>query len=175
MKPSNSRRKAALASAVVLVTSFSIHAEITEQSNSSFTVKHSFISNKNVSTAIHEFGHVGRWWTSEFTQSGNGRNMFFNSFGMYENMPNGEVITHLTKVEKENNQWVWVGGLGNLGNENVDAKMKISIKDNHHGTKISMEYSVSGDSIADNKAWPAYTDTMLEAQMKSLKSSLRNR
>lgn len=160
---------------LALVTSFCAQAEITEQSSKSFTIKHSFISNKSVSTAKHEFGHVGRWWTSEFTQSGKGRNMFFNGQGMHENMPNGKTITHLTKIEKENKKWVWTGALGKLKNEDIDAKMKISITNNHHGSKVSMEYSVKGDLLADNKAWSTYTDNMLEAQMKSLKNSLKKR
>jgi hypothetical protein len=175
MNSLNLCNKTLFASALAWVICFSSQAEITEQSIDRFTVKHSFTSPKSVSTARHEFAHVGRWWTSEFTQSGNGRNMFFNGLGMYENMPNGEVVTHLTKVEKENNQSVWVGGLGNLGNENVDAKMKISIEDNHHGSKISMEYSVESDLLAQNKIWPTYIDTKLGDQMKSLKISLNNR
>jgi hypothetical protein len=175
MNKFNLKNKTVLASALALMTSFSIQAEVTEQSNNSFTVKHSFISNKSTSTALHEFGHVGRWWTSEFTQSGKGRNMFFNGEGMYEKLPNGKTITHLTKIEKGNKQWVWVGALGKLRDENVNAKMKISIKENHHGSKISMEYTVKTESLVGNKTWPQYTDNMLAAQMDSLKSSLNKR
>lgn len=151
MKAYNLVNISALASALVLMTSFSIQAEITEQSNNSFTVKHSFFSKKNVSTARHEFRHVGRWWTSEFTQSGKGSNMFFHGKGMLENMPDGQTITHLTEIERGNNQWVMVGALGKLRDENVDAKMKVSIKNDHHGSRISMEYTVKADSLANNK------------------------
>jgi len=175
MNHSNLIKKTLLASSLALITSFSIQAKITEQSSDSFTVKHHFFSHKNTSTALHEFGHVGRWWTSEFTQSGDGSNMYFNGKGMHEKMSNGENITHLTRIEKGDNQWVWTGALGKLRNENVDAKMKISIKEDHHGSRVTMEYSVKGGSLADNNTWPVYIDTMLEAQMKSLKVSLNNR
>jgi len=175
MNYANSIKKTLFVSTVALITSFSTQAKITEQTNNSFTVKHHFSSHKNTSTALHEFGHVGRWWTSDFTQSGDGSNMYFNKKGMHERIPNGENITHLTRIEKGNNQWVWTGALGKLRNENVDAKMKISIKEDHHGSRVTMEYSVQAESIAKNKSWPTYIDTMLEAQMKSLKVSLNNR
>ena len=164
-----------LTSTLAVITNFAVQAEVTEQSANSFTVKHSFLSNKNTSTARHEFGHVGRWWTSEFTQSGKGHNMFFDGKGMHERMPNGKTITHLSKVEKENNQWVWLGALGKLRNENVNGKMKISIKEQHHHTKVTMEYTVTSDSLVSNKNWPKYIDKMLAAQMNSLKSSLNTR
>ena len=175
MKKNNLPRITLLASTLALVISFSIQAEITEQSTNGFTVKHSFTSNKNTSTALHEFGHVGRWWTSEFTQSGKGRNMFFNGKGLFENMPNGKTVTHLTKIQKGDKQWVWLGALGKLRNEDVIGKMKISIKEHHHNTKVSMEYTVNSDSLADHQTWPEYTDNMLGAQMDSLKDSLNKR
>jgi hypothetical protein len=175
MKRFNLLKTTLLASTLAVVTSFSVQAEITKQSSRSFTVKHSFTSNKNTSTAVHEFGHVGRWWTSEFTQSGEGKNMFFNGKGLYENMPNGNTVTHLTKVKKEDNQWIWLGALGKLKNEDVNGKMTVSIKEHHHHTIISMEYSVNSDSLVEHQNWPSYIDNMLDAQMHSLKDSLNKR
>jgi hypothetical protein len=158
-------------SALALLASFTAQAEITEQSTNSFTVKHSFVSNKNTDTARHEFGHVGRWWTSEFTQSGKGRNMFFDGKGMHERMPNGKTLTHLTKVKKG----LWSGALGKLRNEDVKGEMKISIKEHHHHTKVTMEYTVTSASLIVNEIWPNYIDNMLAAQMNSFKNSLSKR
>ena len=175
MKKFNLPKITLLAAILALVTSFSIQAEITEQSTNGFTVKHSFTSNKNTSTALHEFGHVGGWWTSEFTQSGKGHNMFFNGKGLYENMPNGKTVTHLTKIQKGDKQWVWLGALGKLRNEDVNGRMKITIKEHHHNTKISMEYTADSNSLVDHQTWPNYIDNMLSTQMDSLKNSLNNR
>jgi hypothetical protein len=175
MKNFNLIKSTLITATLVLITSFSIQAEVTEQSNNSFTVKHSFVTNKNISTARHEFGHVGRWWTSEFSQSGKGQNMFFDGKGMHERMSNGKTITHLTKIEKEGNQWVWLGALGKLRNEEINGKMKISIKESHHGSKITMEYTVKSDSLILDEAWTKYTNNMLATQMNSLKNSLNNR
>jgi len=175
MKKISLLKKVALTSTLLLVSSLPIQAEVTDMSDNSFTVKHSFISHKDTSTALHQFGHVGLWWTSEFTQSGKGQNMFFNGKGLYENMPNGEVITHLTKVEKGDNEWVWHGSLGKLKNEKVNGKMKVSIKEHHHCTRISMEYTVKGETLTEHQAWPKYIDNMLAVQMESLKDSLNKR
>ena len=168
-------KKLALTFLFTFAANFTAQAEITEQSNNSFTVKHSFISSKSISTAIHQFGHVGLWWTAEFTLSGKGHNMFFNGIGLYENMPNGETITHLTKIEKGDNQWVWLGALGKLRGKNVNGKMKVCINKDHHGSKVSMEYTVKGEDLADNQAWANHIDTMLKAQMESLNRSLKKR
>jgi len=158
-------------STLALLTSFSAQAEITEQSANSFTVKHSFMSKKSVSLAKHQFGHVGWWWRSAFTHSGKGRNMFFDGKGMHERMPNGKTLTHLTKIKKG----VWIGALGKLRNEDVQGKMKVSIKGHHHNTEVTMEYIVTSDSLVANEAWPKYIDKMLAAQMNSLKNSLNKR
>jgi hypothetical protein len=159
------------ASTIALLTSYSVRAEITKQSANSFTIKHSFISKKSVSLAKHQFGHVGWWWTSEFTHSGKGRNMFFNGKGMHERMPNGKTLTHLTKVKKGE----WNGALGKLKNADVKGEMKVSIKAHHHNTKVTMEYTVTSDQLAANKSWPKYADGMLAAQMNNLKDSLNKR
>jgi len=156
---------------LALLTSYTTQAEVTEQSVNSFTVKHSFVSKKSVSLAKHQFGHAGWWWTSEFTQSGKGHNMFFNGKGLHEKLPSGETITHLTKVKKG----VWSGVLGKIRSEDAKGKMKVSIKEHHHSTKVTMEYTVISNSLASNKNWPSYMDKMLAAQMSSLKNSLNNR
>jgi hypothetical protein len=155
----------------ILASSFSLQAEVTKQSSNSFTIKHSFVSDAKKSTVKHEFGHVGRWWASEFTQSGKGQNMFFNSKGMHEKMPSGKMITHLTRVDKG----VWNGALGELRNNNVDGEMIVSIKNFRHGTKITMEYTVKSELLADHHHWPKSVDTMLSVQMDSLNSSLKKR
>ncbi|SFD57428.1 hypothetical protein [Pseudoalteromonas denitrificans] len=175
MNKLNLKKHQVFACTLVFVSSFASQAEITSQSDSSFTVTHSFVSNKSISTARHEFGHVGRWWTSEFTLSGKGNNMYFNSKGMHERMPSGETITHLIKTEKADNQWTWAGTLGKLKNEKVNGEMKISIKERHHQTKITMKYTVTSDLLVSNQNWPSYIDNMLSVQMNSLKKSLNNR
>jgi len=155
----------------ILISSFSIQAEITKQSHDSFTIRHSFVSDSKISTVKHEFGHVGRWWTSEFTQSGKGRNMFFNGKGMHEKMPSGKTITHLIKVEKG----LWIGSLGELRNKDVDGKMKVSIKNFRQGTKIIMEYTVKSELLTEHHKWPKSLDSMLGIQMDSLEASLKQR
>ncbi len=175
MKKFNLLKKVALITTLALASSFSVQAEITHQTDNSFTVQHSFTSSKDYSTARHQFGHVGLWWVSEFTQSGKGHNMFFNGKGLYENMPNGKTITHLTKIKNGDNQLIWLGVLGKLRSENVEGKMTVNIKEHHHSTKVSMEYTVSGDALVDHQTWPQYIDHMLDAQMDSLQSTLSKR
>ena len=171
MRKFNFVKRTLIATTVALVTNFTAQAQVTEQSTNSFTVKHSFVSKKSVSLAKHQFGHAGWWWTSEFTQSGKGHNMFFNGKGLHEKLPSGETITHLTKVKKG----VWSGVLGKIRSEDAKGKMKVSIKEHHHSTKITMEYTVTSNLLASNKNWPSYMDNMLAAQMSSLKDSLNNR
>lgn len=164
-----------LAITVLALSHLAVKAEVTAQSTDSFVVKHSFVSNKNISTVRHQFGHVGRWWTAEYSSSGKGTNMYFDRKGLFETMPNGKTITHLIKTESGNNQWTWTGALGQLKNENVDAQMKVNIKEGHHGTRVNMEYRVKSNALADHQDWPSYIDTMLDTQMNSLNSSLKKR
>ncbi len=171
MKKLSSIKSMLLLSSFALFMSTSSQAEVSEQTKTSFTVKHSFISKKSVSLAKHQFGHAGWWWTSEFTQSGKGNNMFFNGEGLHERMPDGTTITHLSKVKRGE----WTGALGKLRNKDVDARMKVSIKEVHGRTKVLMEYTVTSDQLSKNDTWPSYTDSMLYAQMNSLKVSLDKR
>ncbi len=167
----NSFKKVVFMGTLALVASLPTQAEIIEQSGNSFTVKHSFVSNTDISNAAHEFGHVGRWWLSEFSSSGDGQNMFFNGEGLHENMPNGKTITHLSTVEKG----LWKGSLGQLINEKIVGQLKVSIKEHHYGIKITMEYAVKSDSIVQNQHWPNDIDSMIGAQMTSLKGALKKR
>jgi hypothetical protein len=156
---------------IVLASSCSVNAEIIEQSNDSFTVKHSFVSDINITIVQYEFGHAERWWMPDFTQSGQGENMFFNKTGLYENMPNGKTVTHLRKVSKG----LWVGALGLLKGKNIDGEMKVSIKRYRHGTKVIVEYKVKSDVLAQQKKWATYIDSMFAAQMENLQISLNKR
>ena len=45
----------------------------------------------------------------------------------------------------------------------------------HHGTKVTMKYLVSGQDIAANPSWSNELDVLLEKQMESFKASLKKR
>lgn len=161
----------ALTAVLAVAISFSTQAEVTNQSDHSFTVKHSFVSDSKLSTVRHEFGHVGRWWTSEFTLSGNGHNMFFNGKGLYESMPDGKTITYLTKIDKG----VWNGTFGDLKGKDAHGQMTVNIKNYRYGTKISLEYTVNSELLPANKHWPKNINSLLGGQMASLQTSLLSR
>ncbi len=158
------------------IGAFSIHAKVSHQSDSEFTIKHSFIINKSVSTTHHEFSHIGRWWTSEYSMSGNGNNMYFAGKCFCETMPNEKAETVMTFIErKRNKSAVLSGAIGPLRGKNVKGLMSWDFEKDHHGTKVTVVYKVSGQGIAKNKAWPAELDVLLEKQMSSFKASLRKR
>jgi len=157
---------------LAFTTSFTVRAEIIEQSKNSFTVKHSFTSNANTASVRHKFAHIGQWWLSEFTQSGKGENMFFNGDCLCEKLPNGKTITYLKKLENGDNQWTWLGAFGQLRNENINGKMTVGIKKHHYGTNVTLEYVVKNEALTKHHHLPTNIDSMLGAQLKSLKGSL---
>jgi len=157
---------------LAFVASSTVQAEITEQSTNSFTVEHSFTSNADVASVRHRFAHIGQWWLSEYTQSGKGENMFFNGDCLCEKMPNGKTITYLKKLENGDNQWTWLGAFGELRDNNINGKMTVAIKKHHYGTKVTLEYAVRNEALTKHHHLPTNINSMLGAQLKSLKGSL---
>jgi len=53
--------------------------------------------------------------------------------------------------------------------------MNVSIKNCRLGTKITMEYTVKSELLAQHHNWPKIVDSMLGIQMESLNTSLKKR
>jgi hypothetical protein len=159
-----------------LLTTFTSQAQVTKQSTNSFTIEQSFTVHKSISTVHHEFSHVGRWWTSEHSLSGKGSNMNFNHDCFCEQMPNGKNTTFMTFVDRQRNKSATLkGAIGPLRGEDVEGRMTWTFNKEHHGTKVTMRYLVSGKEVAKHQSWPTELDALLQAQMKSFKSSLSKR
>jgi len=165
-----------LTSMTLFSLSFSALAEINQQSDKEFVIQHNFFTHKDVSTTHHEFSHIGRWWTSEHSLSGKGSNMYFANKCFCETMPNGKTETVMTFVDRQRNKSAVLSGeLGPLRGKAVEGKMTWKFNKDHHGTRVTMEYKVSGLAVADNQTWPTELDNLLEKQMKSFKASLSKR
>jgi hypothetical protein len=164
------------AMAATTLTNFSANAAVIERSAHSFTVAHSFVVNKNVSIVHHEFSHVGRWWTSAYSLSGNGHNMRFQHSCFCETMPDGENETLMTFLDrKRDKSAVLSGAIGPLRDQPVKGKMTWLFDKTQYGTKVTVEYNVWGDILANNKSWADDVDTMMAEQMVSFERAAKNR
>lgn len=149
-------------------------AEVTDSATNGFTTVNSVVVGADRSTAWEAAVHVGRWWSSAHTMSGDAARMTIEPRvqGCFCESLGGQAgVVHLTVTSvMPGTSLRMSGGLGPLGLMGVDGNMTWDFEDADGGTRIRFKYAVGGymDGGLDQIAGPV--DTVLREALDRLKS-----
>lgn len=115
-------------------------------------------------------GHVGEWWHSDHTFSGNSENLYIEErpLGCFcERLGPTDAVVHLTVTAIEANKLLRLtGGLGPLGLMGVSGNMVFSLSPDESATNIALEYRVGGYHPEGLDTMAPAVETVLAEQMR---------
>ncbi|MFK8051501.1 MAG: ATPase [Woeseiaceae bacterium] len=147
-----------------------VAAEVSDAAENGFVVRHQLQIVAPVETAWRMFvGHIGEWWDSGHTYSGDASNLFIEArpLGCFcERLSDSDAVVHLTvTVIRENKLLRLTGGLGPLGLMGVDGNMTLSFSGDESVTNVAMQYQVGGYSPDGLDSIAPAVDQMLGSQL----------
>jgi hypothetical protein len=125
------------------------NAAITDSTSNGFTVKHEITIKGSPDNAYRQFvDHIGNWWSSEHTYSGNAANLSISAQAggcFCEKLPNGGSVQHMTVVYANPGIAIrMLGGLGPLQSMAVTGSMTVNFSQVQDSTKVMVNYTVGG-------------------------------
>lgn len=149
-------------------------AEVVDSAANGFTVKTTLTIKAAPDAVYRQIIHVGDWWDSAHTFSGDARNLSIEEKPMgcwCEKLPNQGGVRHMEVVFlSPGKKLVMVGGLGPLQTMATTGAMTFQLSPVEGGTKLEVTYAVGGylSSGLNNLAAPV--DSVLGAQFVRLKN-----
>lgn len=149
------------------------HAEVVAADPAGFVVRHelSFVAPRETVWRML-LGHVGEWWHSDHTYSGDAQNLYIEprALGCFcEDLGAADAVAHLTVTAIRTEALLRLtGGLGPLGLMGVDGNMVFSLADSETGTAMVMEYRVGGYDPDGLDGMAPAVDNMLGEQLARL-------
>ena len=145
--------------AVVIATlahATTVHAEVTSQSTTGFTVSYEADVTATPQAAYDAFAKVGSWWNAaSHSYSGDGKNITVDvkPGGCWcEALPNGGFVRHMTvEAAIPGSSLVFSGGLGPLLYMGVTGHLVVSVEAKGTGSVVKMTYTVGGHDAKDFK------------------------
>lgn len=149
-------------------------AEVIDSSENGFTVKNEAVIAASPGKVYEALLHVGSWWDSEHTYSGDAHNMSIDARpgGCFcERLPHGGGIQHMTVLYVAPGKTVrMAGGLGPLQPLGVAGSLEWKLSAADGGTRLELGYVVGGYSGGGLRVLAAPVDGVLRAQLLRLKS-----
>jgi len=151
-------------------------AEVADSSAGGFTVKITLSIQAAPDEVYRQLIHVGDWWNSEHTFSGDARNLNIEekAGGCFcEKLPNGGGVRHLQVLfVAPGNTLRMGGGLGPLQGIAANGSMTIQLSPAGAGTKLDVIYAVAGYLPSGMNTLAAPVDSVLTGQFVRLKNSV---
>jgi hypothetical protein len=151
-------------------------AEVADSSAGGFTVKITLSIQAAPDEVYRQLIHVGDWWNSEHTFSGDARNLSIEekAGGCFcEKLPNGGGVRHLQVLfVAPGNTLRMGGGLGPLQGIAANGSMTIQLSPAGAGTKLDVIYAVAGYLPSGMNTLAAPVDSVLTGQFVRLKNSV---
>jgi uncharacterized protein YndB with AHSA1/START domain len=149
-------------------------AEVADSSASGFTVKNSLSINAAPDEVYRRLLHVGEWWNSEHTYSGDSHNLSIEAKAggcFCEKLPNGGSVQHMEVLLAMPGRTLRMGGgLGPLQGIGAVGSLTIQFSQVGAGTKLTMTYAVAGYLPAGMNTWAVPVDSVLTGQFVRLKN-----
>ena len=148
--------------------------EVVDSASNGFTVK-STLSIKAAPDAVYrQIIHVGDWWDSAHTFSGDAHNLYIEEKPMgcwCEKLPKQGSVRHMEVVFLSPSQRiVMVGGLGPLQSMATAGTMTFELSPANGETKLAVTYTVGGYLPAGLNTLAAPVDGVLGQQFTRLKN-----
>ena len=139
----------ALSLAAVLLFSGPAFAELSNNSDSGFTVIHSVDTGAEPFFAYRTMtAHIDQWWSEAHTWSGNAANLYtkIERNGCFcERLPKGGFVEHLRLIyAAPGSELRFDGALGPLQAMPVNGRMIWKVEETETGSRISFTYHVNG-------------------------------
>jgi hypothetical protein len=149
-------------------------AEVVDSATNGFTVK-TTLSIKAAPDAVYrQIIHVGDWWDSAHTFSGDAHNLSIEEKPMgcwCEKLPNQGGVRHMQVVFlAPGKKLVMVGGLGPLQSMATAGTMTFQLSPAEGGTRLEVTYTVAGYFPAGLNTLAAPVDSVLGQQFARLKN-----
>jgi hypothetical protein len=149
-------------------------AEVVDSTANGFTVK-TTLSIKAAPDAVYrQIIHVGDWWDSAHTFSGDAHNLSIEEKPMgcwCEKLPNQGGVRHMQVVFlAPGKKLVMVGGLGPLQSMATAGTMTFQLSPAEGGTRLEVTYTVAGYFPAGLNTLAAPVDSVLGQQFARLKN-----
>lgn len=173
------RTSAALAVAIMALAPGWAAAEVIDSSSNGFTVKLAVTIQappaEVYSRLIH---HVGDWWNSAHTFSGDAHNLSIEEKPMgcfCEKLPGGGGVRHMEVIFLAPGKAVGLsGGLGPLQTVGAAGSMRFQISPVEGGSKLEVTYAVGGYLKAGLDTWAKPVDGVLLEQITRLKNYIEH-
>ncbi|MEM7610772.1 MAG: hypothetical protein AAF270_03790 [Pseudomonadota bacterium] len=125
------------------------HGEVLHAEPSGFVVRHEQrVVAPPETTWRMLVGHVGEWWNSDHTFSGNAANLYIEERPMgcfCERLGESDAVVHLmVTAVRQHSLLRLTGGLGPLGLMGTNGNMTFSLVNDGDATMIALEYRVGG-------------------------------
>jgi hypothetical protein len=166
-----------IVAACLIVTAGTAQAEVVSAGSNGFHVRQSVQMVVPQQAAYEAFGQVRSWWNPEHTYSGKPENlsMALQSGGCFcERFPTGGGIEHMRIIYVDpGKRIILTGSLGPLLYEATTGVMDMKFERIAGGSKVTMDYKVSGfaDGGADKLA--PLVDGVLSDQFKRYREYAR--
>jgi uncharacterized protein YndB with AHSA1/START domain len=151
-------------------------AEVADSSASGFTVKATFSIQAAPDEVYRRLIHIGDWWDSEHTFSGDAHNLSIEekAGGCFcEKLPSGGSVRHLEVLFVAPGKTLRMGGgLGPLQGIAASGSMTIKLSPADGGTKLDITYAVAGYLPSGMNTLAAPVDSVLTSQFTRLKNSV---
>lgn len=150
-------------------------AEVADSSGNGFTIK-TTIAIQSAPADVYRriLHHVGDWWNSEHTYSGDAHNLSIEEKAMgcfCEKLPNSGVVRHMEVVALMPGKSIGLtGALGPLQNLAAAGNLRIQLTAADGGTRLDLTYAVTGYLPAGMQTWAAPVDSVLQEQLTRLKN-----
>jgi hypothetical protein len=160
--------------AIFCMAALALTAEVVDSATNGFTVK-TTLSIKAAPDAVYrQVIHVGDWWDSAHTFSGDAHNLSIEEKPMgcwCEKLSNGGGVRHMEVVFlSPGKKLVMVGGLGPLQSMATAGTMTFQLSPAEGGTRLEVTYTVAGYFPAGLNTLAAPVDSVLGQQFARLKN-----
>ncbi len=159
--------------AIFCLISAALMGEVVDSSANGFTVKTTVTIKAAPDAVYRQIIHVGDWWDSAHTFSGDAHNLSIEEKPMgcwCEKLPQGGVRHMEVVFLSPGKKLVMIGGIGPLQSMATTGSMTFQLSPAEGGTKLELTYAVAGylGSGLNNLAAPV--DGVLGQQVGRLKS-----
>lgn len=152
-------------------------AEVVSSGPSGFHIRHSVQLVVPQERAFEAFERVGGWWDPEHTYSGDAANLRLSASpgGCFcERLPDGGGIEHMRVAYVDpGERMVLTGSLGPLLFEATSGAMDVKFERIAGGSRVTMDYKVSGFATGGADKLAPIVDQVLGTQMKRYRAAAR--
>ncbi|HEY6391701.1 MAG TPA: hypothetical protein VIX89_10515 [Bryobacteraceae bacterium] len=172
------RNHLVLALMIFALTSGIAKPDVVDSASNGFTIKVTIQIQAAPKDVYRQLIHVGDWWNSAHTYSGDAHNLTIEEKPMgcfCEKLPNDGAVRHMEVVSLFPGKALGMtGALGPLQNIGAAGNMRAQLSASEGGTKLEVVYAVTGYLPAGMNTFAAPVNSVLTEQFTRLKNFIEH-